>query len=42
MKTIKCPKCREQTKLDIAHAVTSDGEVFLCDHCKHPFRYVEK
>lgn len=39
---IKCPKCHQDTEIDIRKAVDSDGEVFMCDHCKYKFRYTEK
>ncbi len=40
--TIKCPKCQQDVKIDIAHAVDENGEVFMCPHCGYHFRYTER
>lgn len=42
MITIKCPKCKKEVEIDIAHSVSEDGEVFMCPYCKWKFRYVQK
>lgn len=42
MDIVKCPKCHKDVKLDISKAVSDDGEVFKCPHCRWKFRYTEK
>ena len=42
MKKIKCVNCGNETEINIANAIDSEGEVFKCDHCGYPFRYVEE
>ena len=42
MKTIKCPKCGKEFTINISHSISSDGEIFLCPHCKWKVRYVEE
>jgi DNA-directed RNA polymerase subunit RPC12/RpoP len=42
MKYVKCPKCGKEVKLDVAKTIDEEGEVFKCDHCNWPFRYVQK
>lgn len=37
--TIKCPKCHQDTEINLVDSITDDGEVFVCNHCKWPFRY---
>jgi len=39
MTIIKCPKCHQDTEINLAHAADEDGEVFRCEHCGYPFRY---
>lgn len=39
---IKCPNCGKEIELFIHEAIDEDGEVFLCKHCKKPFRYTER
>jgi uncharacterized protein YbaR (Trm112 family) len=39
---VKCPKCHRDTEIDIAKAIDENGEVFLCDHCKYPFRHTDR
>jgi len=39
---VKCPKCKQDTEIDIADAIDENGEVFRCEHCKYPFRYATK
>jgi len=39
---IKCPKCGKEIELNIANAVSEDGEIFECPFCKYEFRYAEK
>ena len=41
MKQIECPKCKKLTTLNIAHTIDEEGEVFKCEHCGWPFRYVK-
>ena len=41
-KTIKCPKCHQDTTVDISKANDADAEVLECEHCKYVFRYVGK
>ena len=41
-KTIKSPKCHQDTTVDISRAIDADAEVFVCEHCKYVFRYVGK
>lgn len=36
----KCPKCGKDTIVDLSHSISEDGEVFVCEHCKWPFRYI--
>ena len=40
MNKIKCPKCKEEFTINIAHSISDDGEVFLCPHCNWKIRYV--
>lgn len=40
--TIKCPKCGKETELNIGKTIDELGEVYQCQHCQWPFRYVEK
>ena len=42
MKYVKCPKCGKEVKIDIAKTIGEEGEVFMCDYCNWPFRYVQK
>lgn len=42
MKYVKCPKCGKEVKLDVAKTIDEEGEVFKCEHCNWPFRYVQK
>ena len=42
MDVVKCPKCGQDVKIDIANAIDENGEVFKCDHCGYPFRYTLK
>ena len=42
MTMIKCPKCHEHTHLNIGKTIDELGEVYVCDHCHWPFRYVDK
>lgn len=39
MEYVKCPKCKEETEIDISNAIDEEGEVFNCQHCGYPFRY---
>lgn len=39
MTIIKCPKCHQDTEINLAHARDEEGEVFTCEHCGYPFRY---
>lgn len=39
---IKCPKCNKDTEFFINDAIDELGEVFQCEHCKYPFRYVNE
>lgn len=39
---IICPKCGEETEFFIGDAIDELGEVFECQNCKWPFRYVKK
>jgi predicted RNA-binding Zn-ribbon protein involved in translation (DUF1610 family) len=39
MKKIKCPKCLNETIIDIAKAVDENGEEFICKNCGYIFRY---
>lgn len=41
MKKIKCPKCQEETTIDIAKAVDESGEEFVCEHCGYHFHYTK-
>ena len=41
MKQIECPKCKKLTTLNIANTIDEEGEVFKCEHCGWPFRYVK-
>ena len=42
MKTIKCPKCKEDVVLNIAKCVDENGEVFRCPKCGYLIRYTER
>ena len=42
MTIVKCPKCGQDTEINIAKAVDEEGEVFKCEHCGFHFRYTEK
>jgi predicted RNA-binding Zn-ribbon protein involved in translation (DUF1610 family) len=42
MITINCPKCKEPTSFELGDAIDELGEVYRCEHCGWPFRYVEK
>lgn len=42
MTYVQCPKCREQTPVNISKAVDEHGEVFSCIHCGFHFRYALK
>ena len=37
---INCPKCGKETEFFTRDAISEDGEVFMCKHCKWPFRFV--
>ena len=39
---VKCPKCNQDTEINVARAIDENGEVFMCEHCKYPFRYATK
>lgn len=39
MKTVKCPKCNSDVKIDIAKSVDENGEEFMCPKCKYIMRY---
>lgn len=39
---IKCPKCGKETSFKLNEAIDEEGEVFICNHCKWPFRYTKK
>lgn len=39
MKTIQCPRCKEEVSVDIRRAVDEHGEVFVYSHCGFQFRY---
>lgn len=39
MHRINCPNCGEPNDINIAKAVDSEGEVFMCTKCKKTFRY---
>ena len=41
MKQIECPKCKKLTTLNIANTIDEEGEVFKCEYCGWPFRYVK-
>ena len=37
---INCPKCDEETEFSlIKDAVDEHGEVYICQHCRYPFRF---
>ncbi len=38
---INCPKCGKETTINIEKSISEDAEVFVCEHCRYPFRYVE-
>ena len=38
---INCPKCGKKTTINIEKSISEDAEVFVCEHCGYPFRYVE-
>lgn len=42
MKTVKCPKCDTEVKIDIAKCVDENGEVHVCPNCGMIFRYVDE
>lgn len=42
MEKIYCPKCKKKTRIDIVRAIDADGETFICECCKYPFRFVKK
>lgn len=42
MEYVKCVKCGKETEINISDAIDADGEVFKCQHCGYPFRYVHK
>ena len=42
MTIIKCPKCKNDVKIDIKNAVDEEGEVFSCPKCGWHFRYTTK
>lgn len=42
MTIVKCPKCKEDTEINISRAIDEEGEVFRCVHCGYPFRYAKK
>ena len=33
MEIVKCPKCHQDTEINIANAADEEGEVFTCEHC---------
>lgn len=37
---INCPKCQKETEFFVNNSISEDGEVFRCQHCGWPFRYV--
>jgi len=39
---INCPKCHKETEFLIGDAIDELGEVFKCQHCGWPFRYVKE
>ena len=39
---VKCPKCKCETEINIAKAIDENGEVFMCEHCRYPFRYTNR
>lgn len=39
--TIKCPKCEKPTSFELEKdAIDELGEVYKCQHCGWPFRFV--
>lgn len=42
MTIVKCPKCHQDTEINIANAMDENGEVFKCEHCGFLFRYTLK
>ena len=41
MEKIQCPKCKQETSINIAKAVDEHGEEFRCEKCGYIFRYVK-
>ena len=37
---INCPKCHEETEFFTHNSISEDGEVYRCQHCGWPFRFV--
>lgn len=37
---IQCPKCHKETEFFTQTSISEDGEVYRCQHCGWPFRYV--
>ena len=37
---INCPKCQKETEFFTKDSISEDGEVFKCQHCGWPFRFV--
>lgn len=37
---INCPKCNEETEFFTHNSISEDGEVYMCQHCGWPFRFV--
>jgi len=37
---INCPKCHKETEFFTHTSISEDGEVYKCQHCGWPFRYV--
>jgi len=42
MTIVKCPRCHQDTELNIANAIDEEGEVFICRACGYTFRYTDK
>ena len=38
---MKCVKCNNEVKLDIAKVLDEEGEVYRCPHCGFMFRYAD-
>ena len=42
MRTITCPKCKDNFSVSISDAIDEHGEVYICPHCGWKLRYVEE